>query len=227
MSDEVPRLFPEGVVAAEMREPGDPAQLFPAERECVKRAVAKRAQEFAAGRMCARRALVEFGIHDFQLLAAPDRQPIWPSSMVGSITHTRGYCLAVLAAGSQLRALGVDSERVDAVGRELWPTICGPAESAWCASLPPQDESAARALLFCAKEAFYKCQFPLTEEWLDFHDLRIEPHDWGSDPAEFTVHPARDLKYSRFAAAPARGRYRFHEGLVTAGVALRRREALQ
>ena len=207
--------------------PGDPALLFPAERECVKRAVAKRVQEFAAGRLCARRALAEFGIHDFQLLAAPDRQPIWPSSMVGSITHTSGYCLAVLAPGSRLRALGVDSERVDAVGRELWPTIGGPAESAWCASLPSEEQSAAMALLFCAKEAFYKCQYPLTEEWLDFHDLRIEPHHWGGNSSEFTVHPVRDLKYSRFAAAPARGRYRFHEGLVTAGLALARREALQ
>ena len=83
-------LLPAGVVAAELRTPGDPSLLEPEEALAVANAVPKRVQEFAAGRLCARRALAEFGVVDFPVRAARDRQPIWPEFLVGSITHTRG-----------------------------------------------------------------------------------------------------------------------------------------
>ena len=44
-------LFPPGTVAAELRGPGDPALLLPAEAVHLGRAVSKRVQEFAAGRL--------------------------------------------------------------------------------------------------------------------------------------------------------------------------------
>src|SRR5208282_3247294 len=90
-------LFPAGVVGAELRAPGDASLLLPAEAEFLGRAVPKRVQEFAAGRLCARRALAEFGIVDFPVRTAHDRQPVWPEFLVGSITHTEGYCAAVVA----------------------------------------------------------------------------------------------------------------------------------
>ena len=53
LSPDLLGLFPEGVVAAELRVPGDPSMLLPAEAADLRRAVPKRAQEFAAGRLCA------------------------------------------------------------------------------------------------------------------------------------------------------------------------------
>ena len=81
-------LFPQTVVVKERRIPGDPAELHPAEAEHVARAVPKRVAEFAAGRTCARAALAEFGVREFTLRAATDRQPLWPERFIGSITHT-------------------------------------------------------------------------------------------------------------------------------------------
>ena len=79
MSNALRGLYPAGVVAAELREPGDVASLLPAEAACLARgAVPVRAHEFAAGRQCARYALAQFGIADFPLLAASDRRPLWP-----------------------------------------------------------------------------------------------------------------------------------------------------
>jgi 4'-phosphopantetheinyl transferase EntD len=216
-------LFPAGVIAAEMREPGDASLLYPDEAVAVRRAVAKRVREFAAGRACARRALAELGIRDFALRAAHDRQPLWPPSVVGSITHTTGLCAAVVANRDRLAALGIDCEVVGNAGQELWESICGPAETAWRRSLPAEQQAAAVTLLFSAKEAFYKCQFPLTGEWLDFHDLRVEPLQWGPAASSFAVHAVRPLALDRHRTGPVVGRYRFHEGWVTAGVALARR----
>ena len=55
-------LFPSGVVAAELRAPGDASLLWPEEAASVANAVPKRIQEFAAGRLCARRALAAMGV---------------------------------------------------------------------------------------------------------------------------------------------------------------------
>ncbi len=109
LSVPVGSLFPACAVAAELREPGDPALLLPEEAAFLGRAVPKRVREFAAGRLCARRALAEFGISDFPLRVADDRQAVWPSSMIGSITHTAGLCAAVVAERARIAALGLDT----------------------------------------------------------------------------------------------------------------------
>jgi 4'-phosphopantetheinyl transferase EntD len=211
-------LFPPGVVAAELREPGNPDLLLPEEAVYLGRAVPKRAREFAAGRLCARRALAEFGIVDFPIKAAPDRRPLWPDSMVGSITHTAGFCAAVLAERRRVVSLGIDSEAVGDVKAEIWSGIGTPAELAWVQSLPPAEQGAAVTLIFSAKEAFYKCQYPLVHERLEFHDVRLEAPAWGASSGGFEIHPTRSLAMAEHAPLPLRGRYLFHEGFVTAGV---------
>lgn len=224
LSPAVQALFPAGVIAAQMRGPGEVSALFPAEADSVSRAVPKRVQEFAAGRACARRALTEFGIHDYVLRAAADRQPVWPDSIVGSISHTTGFCVAVVGRKDRLLALGVDSEIVGDVSRDIWPTVCCAAEATWRDSLPIDQQAAAVTLLFSAKEAFYKSQYPVTGEWMDFHDLHVLPRNWGSARDAFDVRPTRPLAIVKHAAGPAVGHYLFHDGLVTAGVALERAE---
>lgn len=196
--------------------------LFPEEAAHVQRAVPKRVQEFAAGRLCARRALAEFGINDFVLPVAADRQPLWPAAIVGSISHTTGLCVAVVAQRERVAALGVDSEIVGQAGIDIWPTICGPVERIWVNSLPADQRPAAVTLLFSAKEAFYKCQYPIAQEWLDFHDLRVEPLDWGSERAGFIVHATRPLKVANHTGGPVTGQYLFRGDVLTTGVALGR-----
>jgi 4'-phosphopantetheinyl transferase EntD len=219
-------LFPSGVVAAELRAPGDASLLWPEEAASVANAVPKRIQEFAAGRLCARRALAEFGVTSFPVRVAHDRLPLWPEWLVGSITHTSGLCAAVVAERTREMALGVDSEVVGAAKAELWTTICAPAEMAWLDTLPRADQAAAATLIFSAKEAFYKCQYPLVGEWLNFHDLCIAPLAWGESQGTFAVHATRPIAFFNRLAATARAvpavrcSYLFHNGFVSAGVCL-------
>jgi 4'-phosphopantetheinyl transferase EntD len=220
LSKHLAALFPPGAVVAELREPGDPDLLLPAEAAHLGRAVAKRAQEFAAGRQCARRALQEFGIADFPVKAADDRQPIWPDRMAGSITHTAGFCAAVVAERQLMAALGLDSEVVGDVNVEIWPRICVPSETAWVQSLPASEQAAAVTLIFSAKEAFYKCQYALVRERLNFADATVEAQQWGSSQGWFTIHATRSIAIAQRTTLPMQGRYLFHEGFVTAGMAL-------
>ncbi len=219
LSPRLAGLFPPGAVAAELHAPGDEHLLLPEEASFVSRAVEKRVREFAAGRCCARRALAEFGIGNFPVKAAEDRRPLWPDGMVGSITHTMGFCAAVVAQRERLAGLGIDSEVIGDVHDEILPRICVPAEAAWIASLPAADRSGAAALIFAAKEAFYKCQYPLVREKLGFQDARVEAQ-WGAAGGEFCVHATRPIALAAYAPLPFRGRYVLHDGLVTAGLGL-------
>src|SRR5450631_1635810 len=101
LSTDFQLLFPAGAIAAELGEPGRVELLLPEEAAGLGRAVPERQQEFAAGRLCARRALEELGFAGFALLAQADRQPLWPAQIVGSITHTNGLCAAVVGRRSQ------------------------------------------------------------------------------------------------------------------------------
>jgi 4'-phosphopantetheinyl transferase EntD len=193
--------------------------LFPEEAAFLGSAVVERAQQFAAGRACARLLLAEFGIIDFPIKVAENRQPLWPESLVGSITHTEGFCAAVVAKRSQICALGLDTEIAGRVRRELWQHIGVSAEIAWLETLPDAARCAAATTLFSAKEAFYKCQYPLTRQWLYFHDVRIELSDWGGVHGTFLVHPTRNIAFSAHAEFPLQGRYLFHEQFVTTGLA--------
>lgn len=213
-------IFPGGVRAAELRGHGDVSQLLPGETEYLPRGVPKRIQEFVDGRLCARRALMDLGIENFPLKVAEDRQPIWPRSIVGSITHTAGFCAAVVAERGRFIGLGLDAEIVGRVGEELWPSICVPAEIDWLRSRAEADREAAAALVFAAKEAFYKCQYPVVQEWLEFHDVRVEPMAWGSPQGLFAIIPVRRIKLANHAVSPLTGRYRFAEEFVFAGVAV-------
>ncbi|HWJ34674.1 MAG TPA: 4'-phosphopantetheinyl transferase superfamily protein [Steroidobacteraceae bacterium] len=220
VSPRVQSLFPAGVVVVEMVGPGDPSMLYPGEAEYLGRAVPKRIQEFSAGRLCARLALAAFGIVEFALRVAQDRQPVWPVSVVGSISHTAGFCVAAVAEKNRLRAIGVDCEVVGHVGADLWASIFTPREALWVDSLPEPERPGAAALIFSAKEAFYKCQYPLTGEWLDFHDLDVEPQTWGGLRGGFLVRATRPLAVTELTHDPAMGQYLFHDGLVTTGMAV-------
>ena len=218
MHDGIQGLFPADVVAVAMGDAGDVSALLPEEAACLGRSVPKRAQEFAAGRLCARRALLEFGVVNFPLRVGPQREPLWPEGYVGSITHTTGLCAAVVAERARFSAIGVDVEIADRVKQQLWPHICVAAEIAWLDSLPESQRVAAATLIFAAKEAFYKAQFPLVGERLDFHDVCVEASNWNGTRGACRLRPLRPLMVSAFVTLPLLAQYRYKGEFVAAGV---------
>jgi len=213
-------LFPQGALTAELRGGGDPGALYPEEARYLQRAVRKRAEEFAAGRLCARLLLREFGIQNFAIEVGAHRQPLWPESLVGSITHTTGFCAAVAAPKNCLRSVGIDTEIAGSVKAELWRGICTPSETAWLRTLSESEQLAAATLMFSAKEAFYKSQFPLTQERLGFHDVSVEVPAWTEKRGAFRIVANRSIELEASAALPLQGQYLFHEQFITSAIAV-------
>jgi len=155
-------LFSQGVVAAEIPRYGDVS------------APLGRALEFASGRACAKRALRELtGEPNMVVGVNEDRSPLWPTGFAGSITHTDRVCAAVTARKTEVAALGIDAERVDASAYDARDVFCTDAEMDLIASSSLYAKERLSALLFSAKESFFKCQFGLTRQWIDARQIAV------------------------------------------------------
>jgi 4'-phosphopantetheinyl transferase EntD len=144
------------------------------EREAVARAVASRRAEFLTGRTVARAALGQLGVAAVPIARRPDRSPDWPLGIVGSITHTRGLCAAVVArhrrGGAPPLGLGIDAE-VDAVLDDaIVHRVLTTRERAGLGRHAGRDAVVA----FSAKESLFKAINPATRVWLEANEVEVE-----------------------------------------------------
>ena len=213
MQTSLASLFPAAVVVAELTTEASTDVLTESELKSISHCAKKRIQDFTRGRACAHEALRQLGFTNFSVLSGEKREPLWPAEIVGSITHTTGFAAAVAARQSQIQSLGIDCEVVESVGRDLWERICTPAEQARLALLPEAEAQKQAALIFAAKEAFYKCQFPLSRQWVGFEDVSIvvEAESW-------RVVAENPLPVATPWIEKLVGRYEFRERWVIAGI---------
>jgi enterobactin synthetase component D len=145
----------------------------------VARAAARVQLQFQAGRYCARRALnaLEPGLACWVARGA-DRAPVWPSDIVGSITHTKGFSSSAVAFASDFAGLGIDAETVmsDDRARNVAAAIASSSELAGVRR-DGWSEGLALTVLFSAKESLYKCIYPLVRRRFGFHDVCIADVD--------------------------------------------------
>ncbi len=212
---QIAALFSAGAVAYETQEMNSANALLPEEQQFLTSAAPKRVYEFAAGRACARAALKQLGYGVVALPVGADRAPQWPTGANGSITHTDGFCAAVVASTAQIRSLGLDVEPAGSVKPHLWRRICSPEELATLHSLDAGTALATATLIFSAKEAFYKCQHTLTGQWLGFADINVTIEADG-----FTVRPRRPLQITDHCPGPWRGQYLSAAGRVITGLCI-------
>jgi 4'-phosphopantetheinyl transferase EntD len=200
-----------------MRGSGDPSTLLASELKQIRGACRTRMAEFAAGRACARRALEELGIEDFSLLIGEGRRPSWPNGIVGSITHTNDYCVAAVARKSHCKAIGLDAEVIGRIEPDLYPYICTAKERDQLSVMGPALGAKAAALIFSAKEAFYKCQYTLTGEFLDFQDIQLNVDSLNFEEGRCTFLPTREILLTRRLPPPYEGRFYFRCNLIVSG----------
>ncbi|KFX67709.1 4'-phosphopantetheinyl transferase [Pseudomonas taeanensis MS-3] len=140
--------------------------------------VAKRQSEYLAGRLCARAALRRLtGVADVPAVGS-DRAPQWPSGLVGSITHGRGWAAAVVARCSDWRGLGLDVEQPLPASRaeRLAAEILTPNELLRLQALPVEQRAWRVSLTFSLKESLFKALYPLVLRRFYFQDAELLSH---------------------------------------------------
>jgi 4'-phosphopantetheinyl transferase EntD len=209
------------IEAVELRE-GEPADpLLPAEAALLDEVVESRRRHFAAGRHCAHRALERLGVPDAQILVGPDRAPLWPEGIVGSITHCETYAAAAVARRDDVAALGIDAEPHAPLPEGVPRLVVGEAERDWLESAG--GSTCWDRVLFSAKESVFKAWSPLTDSWLGFKDAEVS-----LSPRDGTFRARLLVPGPEVAGGPLTrldGRFAVHDGLVLTAVAVEGRRA--
>jgi enterobactin synthetase component D / holo-[acyl-carrier protein] synthase len=220
---EVASLFSGAVLAVDAEPMLVCEQLYPEERDYVQFAVAQRKAEFGTARVIAREALAELGIKAQALTRHTSRAPCWPDGIQGSISHTAGYCVVVVSGEPGIETLGVDAESRRTLQPDVMPLIFTACELSWLNTVAPELRDTLALVLFSAKEAIYKCQYPVTNRFLDFVDLELA---LDVETRTFVPSVLRGLGAVDVSKVERiRGRYLVTEQLVLTGATLSRNVA--
>lgn len=211
-------LFPEDVTMGFAFPWGTPEGLLPGEASGLRRPGEKRLAEFAAGRRAAHQAMERLGMPVRAVAHGPDRAPVWPRGVVGSISHSDTHCLAVLAKAGTYAGLGLDLEEDRDLPRDLIEVICSPAERGWLSVQPEGERGRLARLIFSAKECAYKAQYGVTQQLIGFEAFEITPDlETGQFEATFTQDV---VPFNRGACL--HGLFSFGGGVILTGMALPR-----
>lgn len=159
-------------------------ELDDAERTIVAAAVDSRKSEFGDGRWCAHRALRGLG-EDAPILRGEKGMPLFPASVSGTISHTRGVRMALVGRSGHWRSLGLDVEVAQRLPDGVLNAVTTVRERRVLRRAATRAPGRALGtVLFSAKESVYKAWFPLAGRFLDFDevDLHLEVEhqgDWG------------------------------------------------
>jgi 4'-phosphopantetheinyl transferase EntD len=144
--------------------------LHPEERRCLGNADDKRTREFVTGRACARFALAKLGLPATAIGHGPGSEPLWPSGVVGSLTHCAGFRACAVARSADAWSLGIDAEPNAPLPSVVLSDVIFGHER----GLPHVAGGVhLDRLIFSAKEAVYKAWYPLTRRWLSFGDVSV------------------------------------------------------
>ncbi len=163
--------------------------LTPAEAALSQDYHPKRRAEFRAGRLYARQAMAALDEPNHELLIGPNRAPLWPASVVGTISHADTVCGAIVASASSVRNLGFDLDADTPLAERLVPRICTPGELAWLDGRP--DRLALAKQVFGIKESLYKAYAPLTGSFLGFQEAAIQLDEAGGTFEAKVINPER------------------------------------
>lgn len=166
-------LFPPDVVTVIATPDMWDGALYPEEAAIVRGAVLKRKREFAAGRLCARKALHRLGIQNYPLVVGENREPLWPTGIVGSLSHCLDYCGVAVSFRDPIIGIGLDVEPIQPLTPETIDLCFTSPERAWLISNGGLTHDYWPKVIFSAKESVYKCYFPLARNYLDFQDVEL------------------------------------------------------
>lgn len=193
-----------------------PDTTDPSEEAAVRGAVPARVAEFHSGRAAARAAMIALGLPPRPVPMGPDRAPVWPDGVSGSISHMPAACVAVVGRADDWAGIGIDIEQATALDPVLIGEITTRAERLWLGTQLPTERGLMAKLIFSAKEAVYKAQYPLSGQLFGFDTLclRID-RNTSRFEAEFLIAQGPFKVGTRL-----QGAYVHAAGVLLTGVAL-------
>lgn len=155
--------------------------LFEEEQQLIEGAVLSRRNEFSTGRWLARQGLRQFGLAQQAIEMGRLRNPIWPESVLGSITHDADYCAVVMMEHGKHRELGVGIDLVNLPQRKEKLNDLGDMISADTQELTAVSQLNSGVdpllLLFSMKESIIKALSFWLTDFIDMRSIHISTSD--------------------------------------------------
>jgi len=155
--------------------------IHPQEAALMANAVEHRRLEFATGRWLAREGLRHFGLPDAPIPMQRLRNPLWPTSILGAISHDGALCAAALFHNEPQVERGIGFDLISLAQRagrmeELAPMfVVDAAELAGVVMLNPAADP--NMLLFSLKESVIKAMTFRLDRFIDMRELEIRHTD--------------------------------------------------
>ena len=139
----------------------------------------KRRDEFTLGRICAHRALSRFDLESVPILRNSEtREPCWPNSVWGSITHSAGFAAVAVGLKKEINGIGIDLESFSSsLDIKISRHVCVESELEWLESLSTKQARRALHIIFSAKESIFKCLYPRIKTYFSFKDAEVSVND--------------------------------------------------
>ncbi|MBQ4859997.1 4'-phosphopantetheinyl transferase superfamily protein [Pseudoalteromonas sp. MMG007] len=154
-------------------------------------AVIKRKAEYLAGRYCAKQALKQhFGENQAicDIPSGKHREPIWPTGVLGSITHTNTYALCAIGDIESLNGIGIDMEEILETNnaKELAQQIHDQQELKLL-TLNNIPINFSTTLIFSAKESIFKALYNNVSGYFGFEVARLSKVDTARQSLTFCL----------------------------------------
>jgi len=151
--------------------------ILPEEQVLVANAISRRQQEFATGRWLSRKGLQYFGLPDEPIKMGKLRNPVWPESIIGTISHDGEICaVALMREQKQMeKNIGVDlihlSQRTDKINNLISMFMANADELSAVTTLNMTVDPA--VLLFSIKESVIKAMSFQLDDFIDMRQIEI------------------------------------------------------
>lgn len=152
----------------------------------------RRKATFFFGRLAASEALSRYGFEHCDIAIGDVREPVFPRGIVGSITHTDVLAGAVALPSPPWKGVGVDIEspiRADLLDH-VEDVVLSKEENEVLAACSTYPRSVRTALVFSAKESFYKALSKASGRFLEFDVLELTAIDACSHRMHFVTRDA-------------------------------------
>ena len=132
---------------------------------------ATRKEEFILGRLCASEAYkMCLGEELLSLPRGDHREALWPSTVVGSLSHNEEMVGAAVAKCDQLLGVGIDFEVLGRTKLELSAQIRCEKD---LKNHPDFSDRELLTIIFSAKESLYKALYPTVKTYFGFSSAAV------------------------------------------------------
>jgi 4'-phosphopantetheinyl transferase EntD len=168
---DIASIFPSGVLTLCEHRAQWSTDITPQESTQLGDVCEKRYAEFCAGRSQARRLIAMINGTAQPLLIGDYRQPLWPSDVSGSISHSDQFCAVAVAPREKIADLGIDVDTLEALDPGVIDVVLTDNE---VSQTEENSEDWVSKLIFSIKESNYKCCYSKVRTYIDFKQCEVK-----------------------------------------------------